>query len=425
MKIFNLKSLIVSFILFFSFTGSISAVTPSEIATQQGMNIAPKYNPKGTIVIAEKNGQILYGDNIDTKAPPASMSKLMSIYLLMEEMEKGKITFNTKVTVNDKYWTIARLPMLSNNVFRKGATYKVSDLIQLAVTPSSNAATYMLVNLVEKDDSDFVDRMNKTAKALGMKNTRFLNPVGAPNNMLLQYKPKRYQADGDNLTSARDYSILSQHLVNEHPEILKFTKKAFVTVKPGTEDEESFHTYNHSLEGGQYPFKGADGLKTGSSDTAGFNVTVTAKQQNMRVIAVVLGVQHWLDPDAEYNRNKMANAVMQDAFNKYEYKKVLTKGVHKFNGKEYYVHNDLYDIVKKNQPGKLILKDGSVHYDYERQFVSNDYKPTSVKYEDYQQYKLKKFWNDHYLSIMTALISSFLLGLGILVYYYWPKSKKD
>lgn len=91
MKNYNLKSFIVSFILFFSFTGSISAATPSEIATQQGMNIAPKYNPKGTIVIAEKNGQILYGDNIDTKAPPASMSKLMSLYLLMEEMEKEKL----------------------------------------------------------------------------------------------------------------------------------------------------------------------------------------------------------------------------------------------------------------------------------------------------------------------------------------------
>ncbi|WP_414050760.1 DUF1958 domain-containing protein [Macrococcus animalis] len=425
MKIFSSKILLVSFIILIFFSGTVAAATPSEIATQQGMNIAPKYNPKGTIVVSEKNGQILYGDNVDVKSPPASMSKLMTLYLLMEEMDKGKITFDTKVKVNEKYWTIARLPMLSNNIIRRGSTYKVSDLIQLAVTPSSNSATYMLVNLVDKDDSDFVDRMNKKAKELGMKNTRFLNPVGAPNNMLLQYKPKRYQSDGDNLTSARDFAILCQHLVNEHPEILKFTKKAFVTVKPGTKDEESFNTYNHSLEGGKYPFKGTDGLKTGSSDTAGFNVTVTSKQKNMRIIAVILGVQHWLDPDAEFNRNKMANAVMQDAFNQYEYKKVLTKGVHKFNGKEYYIHKDLYDIVKIDQPGKLILKDGNVHYDYERTFASNQYKPATVKYEDYQQYKLKKFWNDHYLSIMTALISSFLLGLGILIYYYWPKIKKN
>lgn len=425
MKNFSFKVL-STFIITFLLTANIAfAARPAEIARQQGMDITDNYNPKSTIVIAEKNGQVLYEDSANTISPAASMSKLMTLYLLFEEMEKGKITLDTKVTVNEKYWTIARLAMLSNNVFQRDSVYKVSDLIQLAVTPSSNSATYMLANLVDKDDSDFVDRMNKKAKELQMKNTHFLNPVGAPNNMLLQYKPARYQSDGDNLTSARDFAILSQHLISEHPEILKFTKKTFVTVKPGTKDEESFHTYNHSLEGAKIPFKGTDGLKTGSSDTAGFNVTVTAKQNNMRVVAVIMGVQHWLDPEAEFNRNKMANAVMQQVFNQYEYKKLLSKGKQKLNGKDYYIHKDLYDIVRIGESGKLILKDGKIHYDYDRKFVSNKYKPTSVAYEDYQKYRLKKFWNNHYLTIMTPLISSFLLGLCLLIYYYWPKIKKN
>lgn len=418
------KFCLMALMLFTVPFSTVSAASPAEIATQQGMNVDNKYNPVGTIVIAEKNGQILYGENIDKKSPPASMSKVMTIFLLMEEMKKGKINFNTKITVNEKYSEIARLPMLSNNIFRKGSVYKVSDLIHLAMTPSSNAATFMLANLVDKNDSDFIDRMNKKAKTLGMKNTHFLNPVGAPNNMLLQYKSERYPSDGDNLTSARDFAILSQHLVSEHPDILNFTKKAFVTVKPGTEDEESFQTYNHSLEGAKYPFPGADGLKTGSSDTAGFNVTVTAKRNNFRIISVVLGVQHWLDPDAEYMRNKMANAVMQQAYDQYSYKKVLAKGVHTFNDKKYYVHKDLYDVVRKGESGKFIIENNKIHYDYKRQFVSNQYKAPSVDIESYQQYKYKKFWNDHYTAIMFILIVSFLLGCGLLIYYYWPKIKK-
>lgn len=417
-------TLFASLILSSSFPATALAASPYEIANSAGYNVPQKDNPQGSIIIAD-NGQILYGEHVDKRWPPASMSKLMTLYLLYEEMDKGKISLNTKVTVTDKYYGISQLPMLSNNKFHVGSTYTVEELIQLAITPSSNAATYMLANLVEKDDSDFMDKMNETAKKLGMKDTRFLNPAGPPNNLLLQYKAKRYQEDDDNLSTAHDLAILSLHLVTEHPDILKYTKNTHVTIKEGTKDEESFTTYNHSLEGAALASKGVDGLKTGSSDTAGFNTIITAKRDDLRVIEVILGVGDWYDPPAEFNRNKMANAMLDEVYSNYQYKKVLSKGVHKFKDKAYYVHNDLYDVVKKDEPGKIILKDGKIHYDYKREFVSAQYKPASVTYEDYQHFKMKQFGKKYGVPIFTGLGASFLLGLGLLIYYFWPKFKKN
>ncbi|MCE4956472.1 DUF1958 domain-containing protein [Macrococcoides caseolyticum] len=422
-KIFN-RILYLSLMLLIIFNPVVLAASPFEIANNAGYDVPQKDNPKGTLVIAD-NGQILYGENIDTKWPPASMSKLMTLYLVYEAIDKGEISLHTKVKVNDKYYGISRLPALSNNKFRLGATYTVEELIQLALIPSSNAATYMLANLIEKDDSNFVDKMNATAKKLGMSQTHYLNPAGPPNNLMLQYKAQRYQEDDDNISTARDYAILAQHIIAKHPEILKYTKKTSVVIKEGTQDEESFTTYNHSLEGARLSAKGVDGLKTGSSDTAGFNTTITAKRNHLRVIEVILGVGDWYDPPAEFNRNEMANAILDLVYSKYQYKKILSKGKHTFNGKTYYIHNDLYDVVRKGQAGKLILKDGRIHYDYERQFVSDQYHPSTVKYEDYNQYKKKQFWKEHHKTIIFLLVLSFLSGLVLMLYYYWPKLKKN
>ncbi|RXK18616.1 DUF1958 domain-containing protein [Macrococcus sp. DPC7161] len=403
------------------------ADTPADIANNDGYSIDYKYNPKGDVVISAYNGQILYGYNIDAKWPPASMSKLMTLYLLMQEMDKGKVTYKTKVTVNDKYYGISKLPMLSNNNFRKGATYTVDELIQIMLTASSNSATFMLANLVDKDDSDFVDLMNRKANELGMTNTRFYNPAGPPNNLLLQYKPKRYLQDDDNISSSRDFAILCQHLVTEYPEILKYTSKVNVTVKKGTQDQETFGTYNHSLEGAKLGYKGVDGLKTGSSDTAGFNTAITGKQNNMRIIQIMLGVEDWYDPPAEFNRNKMANAIMDLIYSKYAYKKVLSKGVHKVNGKEIIVFNDLYDIVRDGQKGKLIYKNGKVHYEYDREFISKDYNAPTVKYEDYEKYKTEQFFKHNLWWIVMVSIFSIIAGIFLLIYYFrphWFKSVK-
>lgn len=230
----------------FLFSYKALAKEPYEIANDAGNYIDASYNPKGTIVIAQKNGQVLYSDDADTKWPLASMSKLMTLYLLMQEMDKGEITYSTKVKVTDKFYNISKLPALSNNKLRLNAVYTVDELMPIMLTNSSNAATYMLSSLVTKNDSEFIDMMNQEAKRLGMNSTKFYNPVGAPNNLLNEYKAKKYPQNEDNISSAKDYAILCQHLVSEYPEILKYTKSVDVTVKKVPSMKKHFiHTIIH------------------------------------------------------------------------------------------------------------------------------------------------------------------------------------
>lgn len=420
----SIKSLLAFMMITALFCSSASAKSPVEIANEQGAYIGVQYAPHGTMVIAARNGQILYADHPDIKWPPASMSKLMTIYLVYQAMEQGKFTKNTKVKVDDKFYAISQLPMLSNNHMRLGASYTVDELLQTALTDSSNVATYMLASLVDKNDTAFIDKMNQKAKALHMTHTHYYNPVGAPNNLLLQYKAEGYPEDDDNFSSARDYAILSQHLISEFPDILNYTRKVEVTIKKGTQDEETFHTYNHSLEGAKLGYKGVDGLKTGSSDTAGFNTAITGHKNNMRIILTMMGVMDWYDPPAEFNRNIMANAIMDEVYQRYSYQKVLAKGKHQLGDQEVYVAKDLYDIVDNRQKGTLKYENGMVRYEYKRQFVDHDYQPATVTYEDYQRYAMKKFVSDYFGWIIALTTLSILLGLALLIYSLMPKKKK-
>ena len=208
--------------------------------------------------------------------------------------------------------------------------------------------------------------------------------------------------------------------MSEYPGILKYTKRVNVTVKKGTIDEETFHTYNHSLEGAKLGYKGVDGLKTGSSDTAGFNTAITGKKNDMRIIQVMMGVESWYDPPAEFNRNIMANAIMDEVYNEYAYKKVLAKGVHTINGQELYVHSDLYDIVKNDTKGSFQFKDGKLSYHYKRAFVSNEYHAPTVKAEDNKKYEQRLFFQENMWWIVLVSTVSIIAGLLLLLYYYRP-----
>jgi len=419
-----IKSLLLLTVITVLFCSSVSAKSPVEIANEQGSYIDEQYTPHGTMVIAAQNGQILYADRPNIKWPPASMSKLMTIYLVYQAMEKDKFNKSTQVKVNDKFYAISQLPMLSNNHMQLGVSYTVDELLQAALTDSSNVATYMLASLVDKDDTAFIDRMNQKAKTLHMTHTHYYNPVGAPNNLLLQYKAKGYPEDDDNISSAKDYAILSQHLISEFPDILNYTKKVKVTIKKGSQDEETFHTYNHSLQGAKLGYKGVDGLKTGSSDTAGFNTAITGHKNNMRIILTMMGVMDWYDPPAEFNRNIMANAIMNEIYGRYSYQKVLAKGKHQFGNQKVYVAKDLYDIVDKHQKGKFKYENGVIQYDYKRQFVDQKYQPASVTYEDYNHYAIKKFFKEYYGWIIGLTTLSILSGLALLIYSVVSKKKK-
>ena len=291
-------------------------------------NVQAINRPHSSLIIDGNTGNVLWKDNIDEVRDPASMSKLMTLYRLFEDMANGKISKDT--------------------------------------VPSSNVSTLMLANLMSNNDPDaFIERMNAKAKELGMTNTVWSNPSGAAISTLQgYYQVNNYPNDAANQTTARDLGILVYHFINQYPDILNYTNQAQVTVKKGTPNEETFDTYNYSLPGAKYALKGVDGLKTGSSPRGAFNYIATIKRGNQRLIAVIMGVGDWADQDGEYYRHPFGNALIEKAYKDFGYKKLLDAGVQKIDGKTYTLEKPFYATVKKGaKEPTLAVKNGYLTVD--------------------------------------------------------------
>ncbi|MCR1873892.1 penicillin-binding protein PBP4 [Mammaliicoccus lentus] len=424
--------------------------SPTQVANEYGYNLGEIYQPEGAINYSSKTGQIMYEYQIDKKWYPASMSKLMTLYLTEKAIKSGKLKEDDTVKMTDEEYRLSTLPELSNTKLYPGDVYTISELMQITISNSSNAGAMILgretmkaenigsaKKIEDKDkdsnnntaskqqkkdlDSDFIDYMNETAKELGMKHTQFYNSNGAANNLLLEYKAKRYQSDEENYSTSRDFAILTQHLVNDYPGILEYTKKVAPTIHYVT-----YYTYNHSLEGADMSLEGTDGLKTGSSDIADYNHSLSTKRDGLRVNQILFGAGDYNTVGGEKERNMMGNSLMEKTFDEYEWKKVLSKGVHKINDKKYYITEDLYDVVKKGVDYEVVVENGEAHIDYDRSYINDNYGPPTVKLESpskhkFNQTKDKVTSPDNRPILMTA---SIILAIGLILLLTWLIARK-
>lgn len=288
-----------------------------EVTWAYGYSVPEFYRPKSSIVINADTGEVVWEDNADLVRDPASMTKMMVIYLLYEDIAKGKLSLETTIQATQTDEAISRILEISNNDLYAGVAYPVNDLISMTVVASSNAATVMLANYLSNGDaSAFVDRMNTAAKQLGMTKTRFFNASGAvAASFRGYYNPAGYDLYAFNETTARDLTKLAKALVTKYPDILTHTNLLDVVVMAGTPYEQYFHSTNHSLPGNAYGLLGVDGLKTGSSPSAAFNNIVTAERGDIRLISVIMGVGSWEDLDnSDYYRNAITNALLEKSF---------------------------------------------------------------------------------------------------------------
>nr|WP_320153875.1 serine hydrolase [Streptococcus urinalis] len=269
-----------------------------------------------------------------------------------------KISTQTQVIASTNDQKIASIHALSNNRIVVGHSYTISDLITMALVPSSNVATIMLANLISPDNPDqFLDKMNQKSKDLGMTKTKWFNASGAEASSFEGlYNPKRYDKNAFNETTAKDLAILSFHLLKNFPDIITYTKNTSVTVLPGTAFQETFHGYNHSLPGDKYGMIGIDGLKTGSSPHAAYNYVATIKRGPHRLIEVVLGVSNWDDDEGEFLRHPIGNALFEYSLQNYQFKNWIPKGKHIINGKTYLVHQDYFFSIKNGQKPQYEIK---------------------------------------------------------------------
>lgn len=355
-----------------------------EFAKKSGYSIKEGYRPKASIVIDADSGQILWEEQPDLSWSPASIAKVMTMYLAFEAMEQGKFNLDTTVTANEKYVNISQIYALSNNKISLGVDYPVRDLFSMVAVPSSNVATLMLANLVsDNDEAGFIRKMNEKAVELGMTNTTYFNCSGAQISAFGGlYQAAGIDPDGDNKSTARDLAVLTYHLIKKYPDVLQFTNKPVVTTMENTPYAETFETYNYSLPGAKYGYDGVDGLKTGSSPTGGFNYIATAKKGDVRLIEVVLGVGDWSHQEGEYERHLAGNAILDHAFSTYEYKKLLSKGSNKIDEKEVTLEQDFYGFAKKGTKPSFTLVNGQLSLNNDYGQVSPNIPVQSVQYKE-------------------------------------------
>lgn len=231
---------------------------------------APTLNASSVILMEETTGQVIYEVNADEKKPPASITKVMTMILVFEAVESGKITMTDEVVTSAHAQSMG-----GSQVFlEEGEVQTVETLLKCVAVASGNDASVALAECVAGTEEEFVVRMNEKAKALGMENTHFVDCCG------LTDSPEHY-------TTARDIAIMSRYLIHNYPEVYDFTTIWMEDIVHSTNRGDSVFTLsstNKLLK--QYPY--TTGLKTGYTGSAKYCVSATAKKDDISLIAVVM-----------------------------------------------------------------------------------------------------------------------------------------
>ena len=320
------------------------------ITQNEGNSVSEADTPKGDIVVNFSNGEILFQENPDRVVDPASISKLMTIFLVYDAIKSGKFTLQDKVVATKNDQAISNLTNLSNSPIVAGVEYPVSDLVKMALLPSSNAAVLMLANLINPNTDDYVDLINQKAQELGMTNTKFVGASGAvTQDFEGLYTVQRYPSNETNQSTARDLAKMVVAMLKAHPEITEITKNKELTVMSGTPYSKTIKNTNHSLEGDLVAFPGIVGLKTGTSERDGFNYIGIYKKDGVELVEVVLGVGQFANHHGEYNRHKIGNALLQYVFKNFEHKTVFNPGTQTIDGQKVTVEHTVDVYVEKGK----------------------------------------------------------------------------
>ncbi len=255
-----LRSATSAFVVFLIATASILAASGAAQAARQA-----------AIVVDARNGQTLYADNADTLCYPASLTKMMTLYLTFEGLQKGRFTKSSRIPVSKK--AAAQAP--SKLGLKPGQTITVEMAILALVTKSANDVAMALGEFVGGSEADFARMMTKKARALGMSRTTFRNPSGLP--------------DPEQVTTARDMARLGLALREHFPKYYGyFATRSFTYGKR--------RMANHNKLLGRVT--GVDGIKTGYTRASGFNLVTSAGSGKKRIVAVVLGGKTGRERDA-------------------------------------------------------------------------------------------------------------------------------
>ena len=253
-------------------------------------------NAKSAILIEASTGEILYQKNANEKLAPASMTKIMSLILIMENIENGNLKWNDVVVVSKNASSMGG----SQIFLETNEMMTVEDLVKGICIASGNDATVALAEKIAGTEKAFVKLMNDKAKSLGLKNTNFVNATGL-------------DAEG-HYSTAYDMSVMARELVR-HEKILEFSSIYEDYLRKNT--SKSFWLVNTNRLVKFYSY--IDGLKTGYTKNAGYCLTATGQKRNMRLISVVMG------EESSDKRSTDTLAMLDYGFNMYSINTVVSK----------------------------------------------------------------------------------------------------
>jgi D-alanyl-D-alanine carboxypeptidase (penicillin-binding protein 5/6) len=283
-KIMPVKSVILKTL--FAVALCVAVLFPSQQASAAiPIPAAPDVAAKNYFLMDFASGKVLAEKNPDAKVEPASITKLMTSYVVYKELEADRLSMDDMVDISEKAWRMGGSRMYLD----VNTSVPVSDLLKGLIIQSGNDASVALAEHVAGTEDAFVQLMNQYAQDMGMKNTHFMNSTGWP--------------DKQHLTSARDIAILAAALIREFPEYYQE-----YAVKEYTYNSIKQYNRNKLL----WRDDSVDGMKTGHTDSAGFCLVASAVRSDTRVISVVLGT------DSKKSRASVSQALLNYAFRFFE-----------------------------------------------------------------------------------------------------------
>lgn len=262
------------------------------VKAEETEDLAP--NAKSAIMIEASTGEILFQKNANEKLAPASMTKMMSMLLIMEEIEKGNLKYDEEITASENASSMGG----SQIFLQAGEKMTVTEMLKGIAIASGNDATVAMAERIAGSEEAFVKKMNSRAKELGLKNTNFVTSTGL---------------DADNHYScAYDMALIAKELV-KHEKILEFTGTYEEYLRKNSKNPFWLVNTNKLVRF----YQGVDGLKTGFTNIAGYCLTATAKKDNMRLITVVMN-----EPDSA-KRSSDTSKMLDYGFNVYMVKNII------------------------------------------------------------------------------------------------------
>ncbi|MGT2833076.1 D-alanyl-D-alanine carboxypeptidase PBP3 [Streptococcus halotolerans] len=318
-----------------------------------------KAKAEHAIAVEAHTGKILYEKDATTPDAIASITKILTVYMVYQEIDKGNLTWDTEVEISDYPYQLTVNPEASN-VPMEARKYKVKDLVNATMIASANSAAIALAEHIAGSEPKFVDMMSQQLKDWGIRDAQLVNASGLNNQILGDHIYPGSKKTDENMMIAKDVAIIARHIIKDYPNLIKVSQQINADF-----DGNLMTTYNYMLEGMPYYRASVDGLKTGTTKKSGASFVATSTENGMRIITVVLNADN-ADKD-EFARFKATNEILDYIRANFEKKTILKKGQTVYSSKvsvrdgkkktvEATAARDLTVIRPINQKSKIVFQ---------------------------------------------------------------------